>query len=152
MEITTMYQKERKEFGRPVNTFAPSDVFILDEFVPEPELRAAHVERNPTILDVQAMATLSENYVNTDTILHKSQVSVHSQRAFDRPLPQPPAPLARKMHASSASRVARARRQTSSQRPGQMRRAHVSRHMSSTCGCNSSSARHHPPPACMPLT
>ena len=73
-----MYQKERKEFGRPVNTFAPSDVFILDEFVPEPELRAAHVERNPTILDVQAMATLSENYVNTDTILHKSQVSAHS--------------------------------------------------------------------------
>lgn len=82
MEITTMYQKERKEFGRPVNTFAPSDVFIIDEFVPEPELRAAHVERNPTILDVQAMAILSENYVNTDTILHKSQVSAHSQRAM----------------------------------------------------------------------
>jgi hypothetical protein len=31
MEITLFYQKERKEFGRPVNAFAPSEVTVLEE-------------------------------------------------------------------------------------------------------------------------
>ena len=31
MEITTVYQKERHEFGRATNTFAMSDVVILDD-------------------------------------------------------------------------------------------------------------------------
>ena len=35
MDITTVYQKERHEFGRPVNNFAESEVTILDEFLPD---------------------------------------------------------------------------------------------------------------------
>ena len=61
-DITTVYQKERHEFGRPVNTFAPTDAAVLDEFLPE-KAEFAHIERNPTILDVQAIPQMSETYV-----------------------------------------------------------------------------------------
>ena len=62
MDITTVYQKERHEFGRPVNHFTMSDVVVLDEFLPE-KGDYAHIERNPTILDIQAIAPMSETYV-----------------------------------------------------------------------------------------
>ena len=64
MEITTVYQKERHEFGRDTHTFAPSDVYILDEFLPDSDTRAQHIERNPTILDIQAIPEMSETYVS----------------------------------------------------------------------------------------
>ena len=59
-----MYQKERHEFGRAVNHFVLSEISILDEFVQDqtnPSL--AHIERNPTVLDVQASNQKSETYV-----------------------------------------------------------------------------------------
>ena len=65
MEITTVYQKERHEFGRPVNTFAPSDVMLLDEFLHEDEFLQQHIERDPTVLDIQAKADMSEHMVRT---------------------------------------------------------------------------------------
>ena len=57
-----MYQKERADFGRPVSGFSQSDVIVLDEFLPE-KSDYAHIERNPTVLDIQAVASLSETYV-----------------------------------------------------------------------------------------
>ena len=63
MEITLFYQKERKEFGRPVNAFAPSEVTVLEEFEHEDELVRNHVERNPTILDIQAKPDMSQQDV-----------------------------------------------------------------------------------------
>ena len=63
-DITTVYQKERHEFGRPVNHFAPSDVMVLDEFLPE-RADYQHIERNPTILDIQAIPMMSETYVRS---------------------------------------------------------------------------------------
>ena len=82
--LDAVYQKERHEFGRPVNTFGFSEVSILEEFVPEPELRSNHLERNPTILDVQAIPELSENYVNTDTVFNKSQGMVHHEGGWPK--------------------------------------------------------------------
>lgn len=58
-----MYQKERSDFGRPVNTFAPSEVQILDEFFHEDEIFRQHIERNPIELDIQAKPEKSENMV-----------------------------------------------------------------------------------------
>lgn len=63
MEITTVYQKVRNEFGRPVNTFMPSESQLLDEFLPEKELLGSYIERNPSVLDVQAMPEMSEHEV-----------------------------------------------------------------------------------------
>jgi len=65
MEITLFYQKERKEFGRPVNTFKETDVVVLDEFEHDDELFRAHIERDPTVLDIQAKADMSLTEVNT---------------------------------------------------------------------------------------
>ena len=84
MEITTVYQKERHEFGRPVNTFAPSDVFILDEFLPDSDMRSAHIERNPTILDVQAIPEMSETFVNTERFTYIPQGMLHLEGGWPK--------------------------------------------------------------------
>jgi len=42
--------------------FASTEVLLVDEFLPE-KADYAHIERNPTVLDIQAIATLSETYV-----------------------------------------------------------------------------------------
>ena len=65
MEITTVYQKERHEFGRAVNTFNETDVTILDEFLQDSDMKSQHIERNPTILDIQAIPEMSETYVRS---------------------------------------------------------------------------------------
>ena len=59
MEITTVYQKERADFGRATHSFADTEVVILDEFLPEEGKRSEYIERNPTVLDIQAIADLS---------------------------------------------------------------------------------------------
>ena len=65
MEITTVYQKERHEFGRAVNTFNETAVTILDEFLQDSDMKSQHIERNPTILDIQAIPEMSETYVRS---------------------------------------------------------------------------------------
>ena len=60
-----MYQKERHEFGRATMHFAPSEVQLLEEFMKDDETFKFHIERNPTILDIQAKAEMSENYVSS---------------------------------------------------------------------------------------
>ena len=59
MDITTVYQKERADFGRATHSFADTEVVILDEFLPEEGKRSEYIERNPTVLDIQAIADLS---------------------------------------------------------------------------------------------
>lgn len=84
MEITTVYQKERHEFGRDTHTFAPSDVFILDEFLPDSDLRSQYIERNPTILDIQAIPEMSETYVNTNTFVYVGQGMCHMEGGWPK--------------------------------------------------------------------
>ena len=98
-----VYQKERHEFGRPVNTFGFSEVSILEEFVPEPEIRGNHLERNPTILDVQAIPELSENYVNTDTVMHKSQGMNHHEGGWPKEVRGRAPFLPQRAHASPSA-------------------------------------------------
>lgn len=66
MEITTVYQKVRNEFGRPVNTFAMTEAQLLDEFPPEKELSGTYIERNPSLLDIQAIPEMSEHEVRNN--------------------------------------------------------------------------------------
>ena len=84
MEITTVYQKEWQDFGRPVNTFAMSDVTVLDEFLPDPPLKDQHIERNPTILDIQAIPEMSESHVSCAAPalhLHLHALAAHRRTA-----------------------------------------------------------------------
>ena len=80
-----MYQKERHEFGRPVNTFAMSEVVILDEFVQEVELKGQHIERNPTILDIQAIPEMSESHVSRGTCAASASARAGSASAHRMP-------------------------------------------------------------------
>jgi len=59
MEITLFYQKERKEFGRAVNHFEPTQVTVLDDFEKDEELHQQFMVRNPTILDITAKPDMS---------------------------------------------------------------------------------------------
>jgi len=84
MEITTVYQKERHEFGRPVNTFAPSDVMLLDEFFHEDEQLKQHIERDPTVLDIQAKPEMSEHMVNTERFTYIPHGMLHTEGGWPK--------------------------------------------------------------------
>ena len=84
MEITTVYQKERQDFGRAVYHFGFTRSDIIDEFLPEPELRPQHIERSPTILDIQAIPDMSESFVNTETVTYKAQGMVHLEGGWPK--------------------------------------------------------------------
>ena len=63
MEITTLYQKQRREFGRPCNHFSSTEVALLDPFVVDDRARDLFVERNPSVLEIQAIPEMSEHEV-----------------------------------------------------------------------------------------
>ncbi len=79
MEITTLYQKERQDFGRPVNTFVKTDshLFTNEEFAPDPDMKSEHIERNPCTLDIQAIPEMSEITVNTERFTYIPQGMCH---------------------------------------------------------------------------
>ena len=86
--VWAIMQKERHEFGRPVNHFTLSDVIVLDEFLPDKsEAAPQHIERNPSVLDVQAISTLTETYVRAHASLahHPAKIArVALARRFGR--------------------------------------------------------------------
>jgi len=84
MEITTVYQKTRSEFGRPVNGFALTEPQLLDEFPPEKELTGTYIERNPSILDVQAIPEMSEHEVNTERFSYLSIGNFHQEGGWPK--------------------------------------------------------------------
>jgi len=84
MEITTVYQKERAQFGRPVNAFMPTEPQLIDEFPPEKELTGTYIERNPSLLDVQAIPEMSEHEVNTERFSYLSIGTLHTQGGWPK--------------------------------------------------------------------
>lgn len=63
MEITTVFQKERREFGRPTTHFAPTEPVDLGGFDSDASMRDKYMERNPTVLEIQAIPSQSEHQV-----------------------------------------------------------------------------------------
>ena len=84
MEITTVYQKERHEFGRSCHHFSFTSSEVLDEFLQDAECKEMHMERSPTILDIQAIAEMSEVYVNTETVTYKAQGMLHLEGGWPK--------------------------------------------------------------------
>ena len=84
MEITTVYQKERHEFGRDTHHFGFVSSDIVDEFGQDTELKGEHMERNPTILDIQAIPEMSEVYVNTVTVSYRAQGMLHLEGGWPK--------------------------------------------------------------------
>lgn len=84
MEITTVYQKERHEFGQPVNAFEPSPISLFEEFDQDKDLLTQHIERNPSELNMQARPEYSENYVNTFTPAYISLGMLHLEGGWPK--------------------------------------------------------------------
>jgi len=84
MEITTVFQKMRKEFGPPVNSFVATEPQLLDEFPPEKELTGTYIERNPSLLDIQAIPEMSEHEVNTERFSYLSIGNIHTQGGWPK--------------------------------------------------------------------
>lgn len=63
MEITTVYQKERRDFGRPTTHFAPSESTDLGGFDCDIGMRDKFIERNPSVMEIQAIPSQSEHQV-----------------------------------------------------------------------------------------
>jgi len=79
-----MYQRERNDFGRPCIAFGASETVILDEFLPDQDVRAQHMERNPTVLDIQAISEMSESFVNTETVSYVSKGIMHFEGGWPK--------------------------------------------------------------------
>ena len=79
-----VYQKERHEFGRAVMHFAATEVSILDEFYQDEPTKKDHIERCPTILDIQAIPEMSETFVNTETVTYKAQGMLHAEGGWPK--------------------------------------------------------------------
>ena len=65
MEITSLYLKQRRDFGRPVNHFTMMEPQTVWDVPPKEGHRDMnYIERNPTILEVSAIPEQSEHEVS----------------------------------------------------------------------------------------
>lgn len=81
MEITTVYQKERREFGRPVGHFATVSPVDLGGFDTAPTKREEYIERNPSSLAVQAVPEQSEHQVKPHPLAERVSLSLRTALA-----------------------------------------------------------------------
>ena len=85
MEITTVYLKQKKEFGRPCRSFTITEPVALEHpFEAAPELTSTWVERNPVHLDMEAIPTMSSNEVNTESLAYVSQGMSHQEGGWPK--------------------------------------------------------------------
>mmetsp|Transcript_46296 Transcript_46296/g.76595 ORF Transcript_46296/g.76595 Transcript_46296/m.76595 type:complete len:571 (-) Transcript_46296:17-1729(-) len=84
MEITTLYQKQRKEFGRPCNHFQSTEPTLLDPFIADDRLRDQFIERNPTTMEIQAIPEQSEHEVNTERFTYVSVGMFHQEGGWPK--------------------------------------------------------------------
>jgi len=84
MEITTVYQKEIKDFGKPVHHFSATGVLEIGSYDPNEELKLEHIERNPTILDIQAIPDQSETHVNTERFTYIGAGMLHLEGGWPK--------------------------------------------------------------------
>jgi len=84
MEITTVYLKERKEFGRPCNAFTITEPVSLAELGAVPELNSLWVERNPVQLEIEAAPAMSEHEVTTANLAYTNQGMEHREGGWPK--------------------------------------------------------------------
>jgi dynein intermediate chain 2 len=85
MEIVYVYQKSRREFGRPTMHMADRPAELLDEFAPDPSIKDTQYElRNPTHLDIQAIPEMSEHDVNTESFTYTSVGMLHIEGGWPK--------------------------------------------------------------------
>ena len=85
MEITTLYQKTRREFGRSVDRFSSTDSYSLGEWPSDPTVpEASYIVRDPTSLEIQAIPDMSEHEVNTERFVHVNHGMLHTEGGWPK--------------------------------------------------------------------
>jgi len=84
MNIEFLYQKQRREFGRPCNHFSSTEAQLMEPFMSEIGAKDKFIERNPSTLDVQAIPTMSEHYVNTERFSYVSIGMYHQEGGWPK--------------------------------------------------------------------
>lgn len=84
MEITSLYQKKRRDFGRPTDHFASTQPELLEPFAADPRLRHEFVERNPNTVEIQACQEMSEHAVNTESVTYRSIGVLHQEGGWPK--------------------------------------------------------------------
>ena len=84
MEITSLYQKKRRDFGRPTDHFASTQPELLEPFAADPRLRHEFVERNPNTVEIQACQEMSEHEVNTESVTYRSIGVLHQEGGWPK--------------------------------------------------------------------
>ena len=83
-----MYQKERREFGRSVNHFSTTEPVPSGSFNEDPlekeKARGEYIERSPTMLEISAIPLMSEAFVNTGQVEHRSHGMLHTEGGWPK--------------------------------------------------------------------
>ena len=86
MEITSLYQKTRREFGRAVNTFSTTEPESLGSWPSDVYVKANYVERDPAVLELQAIPEMSEHEVNTERFAYVTHGMLHTEGGWPKEL------------------------------------------------------------------
>ncbi|MFT7802477.1 dynein intermediate chain 2, axonemal-like [Arapaima gigas] len=83
MEIVYVYVKKRSEFGRPCN-FSDRSAELHVDLLPDPELAARFVARDPRDVAVQSVRDMSEHEVNTERFESESRGINHTEGGWPK--------------------------------------------------------------------
>lgn len=83
MEITYVYTKRRRQFGRHC-AFQDRPAELIVDIPPNRELGAQFVERDPNSTEVQCVPDMSEHEINTERFVLNNQGILHTEGGWPR--------------------------------------------------------------------
>ena len=84
MEIVYVYTKKRKEFGRHTGHFADRAAKVEFDILPNPELTEQYMEKNPCVLEMHCIASISEHAANTNVTEFHERGMYHEEGGWPR--------------------------------------------------------------------
>ena len=84
MEITSLYQRPRREFGRAVNTFSTTQPESCGSWESDVYIKANYIVRDPAILELQAIPGMSEHEVNTERFDYVTHGMAHIEGGWPK--------------------------------------------------------------------
>ena len=84
MEIVYVYTKKRKEFGRHTGHFADRAAQVEFEIPGDEEIKENYMEKNPCVLEMHCIASISEHAANTNVTVFVEKGMKHEEGGWPR--------------------------------------------------------------------
>ncbi|KAI9006926.1 WD40-repeat-containing domain protein [Hyaloraphidium curvatum] len=84
MDIVRVFQRKRREFGRPVDLRDALAFNLNADIWPDKDIRANYVARKEVAAETQSVPELSEHEANTEHATHQSVAVQHSEGGWPR--------------------------------------------------------------------